>query len=270
MEIKYTADGKKIAIMSFLNEDECVAQEIIIKNGEEIVDGEVSIVQYKKLLNEPVLTWKASQLNKIETEYNTKYDKYNRDLKALEEEFTTQSKLIKKKIVSINSLIKNFDETDLNRLVTFISGDFTHVVTSDYLGLEIKLFNDVLHYERGEMKLLTVFGKSDGKLNYRINEYSDGSGSSNKMCVPFTSYEEALEYIINHYNEFLSSPKLVLNETIYKNCLKYGINIPNDKLNEYFNTQENSIKKQLDKNKEANDKLNIQLQKIRDGRTNNS
>ena len=50
-------------------------------------------------------------------------------------------------------------------------------------------------YYNDALKLLTLFGKSDGNLEWGLNKYSDGSGS-NVLVYPCVSYAEAIKVII--------------------------------------------------------------------------
>lgn len=82
----------------------------------------------------------------------------------------------------------------LQRLDDYLAGKITHFVVVTYFGVSIvpainALQSNNERYDR-EMKLLTLYGCSNGDLQFRINYYSDGSGSSTE-AYPFTSKEEA-------------------------------------------------------------------------------
>lgn len=88
----------------------------------------------------------------------------------------------------------------LENLEAFIEGRVTHVVIeewSDFKAVPI----DILQYHEDSawsrktapngVKLVTLFGNSNGNLQWRVNEYKDGSGSSWKRIEPCMSLEEA-------------------------------------------------------------------------------
>ena len=56
------------------------------------------------------------------------------------------------------------------------------------------------------MKLLSVLGSSDGKLDYRIHNYRDGSGSS-ETIIPCRSYAEAVGHLQKYCDEEIEQYK---------------------------------------------------------------
>src|SRR3546814_12346728 len=81
-----------------------------------------------------------------------------------------------------------------------MAGQITHLFVAGYYP-EIISWTDsnkvydadsFYHHARLEgIKLVSLMGKSDGDLSYRLHEYRDGSGSSTTI-YPCTSYEAAL------------------------------------------------------------------------------
>lgn len=86
--------------------------------------------------------------------------------------------------------------TALSRIDDFIAGKITHFVTASYEGVILESLAAGVastdKYDRA-LKLLSLYGDSNGDLQWRINHYSDGSGSSRKV-YPFCSEEEALAF----------------------------------------------------------------------------
>jgi hypothetical protein len=90
----------------------------------------------------------------------------------------------------------------LARLMDFIDGKITHYVEDDYSGPRIIAFKDATcagdgdeRAERRSLRLLTLYGGSNGDLNWRLDAYKDGSGGDRIAVVPATSYEEALKIL---------------------------------------------------------------------------
>ncbi len=78
----------------------------------------------------------------------------------------------------------------LSLLENFIDGKITHYVEINYGGKIID-FNDAkCQCDKKNLKLLTLFGDSEGDLTWRLGYYSDGSGGSSAV-TPCCSYEEA-------------------------------------------------------------------------------
>lgn len=83
---------------------------------------------------------------------------------------------------------------DLARLDDFISGKISHVVKRSYGAITIEEFKEAIEqtdrYSRDGLKLLTLFGRPDGGLQWKVNRYSDGSGQDMDV-FPCQSAEEA-------------------------------------------------------------------------------
>ena len=89
----------------------------------------------------------------------------------------------------------------LQQLDDFIAGKITHFVVLDDYGraVEIEERESFLvaksedRYDR-KLRLVALYGASNGDLSWNIDRYSDGSGSSGRSgyCWPATSYEDAL------------------------------------------------------------------------------
>lgn len=122
----------------------------------------------------------------------------------------------------------------LERLDDFLSGKITHYVEVHYSGIAITDPAKVAapDIDKKATKLLTLFGKSNGELNWRLSYYSDGSGGSHQV-YPFCSLEEAQEKvreIIKAWcEEFRADPRK-LGEACKaaENAKRFGFDIPED------------------------------------------
>ncbi len=92
----------------------------------------------------------------------------------------------------------------LARLDDFLSGNISHAVKISYGTVTIHEFKEVVEqkdrYDRDGLKLLTLFGKPGNGLQWRVSDYSDGSGSSLEV-VPCHSQEEAFAIATDRLNE---------------------------------------------------------------------
>jgi hypothetical protein len=84
----------------------------------------------------------------------------------------------------------------LKRIEDFISGKITHFVICGHGDVKIAPFAEAMMENSDRWnkptKLLTLFGETSGELQWRINRYSDGSGSNHDV-IPATSLEDANE-----------------------------------------------------------------------------
>lgn len=90
----------------------------------------------------------------------------------------------------------------LEYLEDFIEGRVTHFIldhTNNYR--IVTLEDDDMHQtdrwgcrlKREGLKLISLFGQSNGDLTWKVNQYRDGSGSIWSEIVPCTSHEDAVE-----------------------------------------------------------------------------
>ena len=93
----------------------------------------------------------------------------------------------------------------LARLDDWINGKVTHILHLEkhsvwrIVEISEEEASDGDRYSRNKLlKLLTLWGKTNGDLNWRLSQYGDGSGSTDHEVVPFGSYDDALAYVKQH------------------------------------------------------------------------
>jgi hypothetical protein len=90
----------------------------------------------------------------------------------------------------------------LKRIEDYLDGKFTHFLDVGY-GVKLISKEDALKspdkYDH-DMKLLTLFGRTKGDLQWRINRWGDGSGSDTDV-YPCESEEEAIAIVRKLYAE---------------------------------------------------------------------
>jgi hypothetical protein len=104
----------------------------------------------------------------------------------------------------------------LAQLDDFIAGKITHFVIKDMgyavehcRAIAIDTFDHAMkedtQWSRGALKLLTLFGGSKGDLTWRLNRYSDGSGSHHDEVIPCTSLDQARAIATRLYEDQLAA-----------------------------------------------------------------
>lgn len=90
----------------------------------------------------------------------------------------------------------------LTRIDDFLAGKMTHFAMHHWGGWCIMTTQKALEYKEGDydrvptgMKLVTLFGKTNGDLEWRLHSYSDGSGNSFDAAKFFFSEEEARVFV---------------------------------------------------------------------------
>lgn len=188
--------------------------------------------------NEELIS-KSAELSKIEKEINLK----KRELDNIEKD--SRERLNK---------LKNIEA--LKYLEDFIDGKITHYVkfsgynwaTIENCGFEIVEHNKEILSSKEDwnknrnFKLISLFGKSNGDLQWNINRYSDGSGNYTAI-IPFKSYEDALEYCKNLWSKEIIklNTEGKISHNIYVSAMKYNLEIPKNVV-EYFLNKEAEIK----------------------------
>jgi len=89
------------------------------------------------------------------------------------------------------------------------------------------------------MRLLSLYGSPDRSLEFRVNAYSDGSGSDSPV-VFFKSKEDALIFMQNEFNG-IKEYSISYLET----AEKYGLKTDDEKLNTYLEKVKEQVKKSI-------------------------
>ncbi len=235
-EIKFTTDNKKVVIIGSLNSQEKIVQEIFIVDGSEVPSGEHFVV--KTLHDAPAVSWKESNLKKINDEYDATKFRVDNELKVLNDRFKTISTELRNKIEYAGKVLKNVSPDSFNTLVDYLTGEIKYIVKTGQYAELIEWHDFTQHYEK-ELRLISIYGKDDGFLTYAIGQYYDFSGG-NKYFKPFNNYEDAFSCFTK---EVLSA---YITDDIIKQAKKYNINLDKDKLKEFYSKQEVSLKQNIE------------------------
>jgi len=198
-DIKYTDDGKKVLVVGKLNAQQTIVQEIFVSAGQEIPSGENFVV--KSLHDAPAESWKEKNLRELEARYETSRKKWEAEI---DQQGRRLSMAKDKAKAHADALLKFVDKADSESMILLkkvMSGQITHIFVSGYSP-------EIYEWEGGRgayatedfhdrnkvqgIKLLSLYGYSDGDLEYRLHQYRDGSGGSEQIW-PTCSYEEALK-----------------------------------------------------------------------------
>lgn len=199
-EIKYTNDGKKVLVVGKLNAEQTIVQEIFVSGGQEIPSGENFVVS--SLHEQPAESWKAKNLRELEARYESERTRLTKAIDEQRRHLEFARNKAAAQASALTGFIKNSDPSQLATLNSFMSGEITHLFVAGYSPEIIDWLNDDASYDVDRwggtlrldgIKLVSLYGKSDGSLVYRLSEYRDGSGGCGKTILPAKSYREALE-----------------------------------------------------------------------------
>jgi len=178
--IKFTTDGKKVVVIGSLNSQEKIVQEIFIVDGSEVPSGEHFVV--KSLHDAPAISWKESELKKLEERYQKESTQYKSEIDKLYRSYKAKTTELRERLIYAGAVLKNVNEKSFELLVDFITGEIEWVVVGHY---ELQLLPiDKFHqmYE-DKLRLVSLFGKDDGTFSYAVGDYYDYSGSHRKFYV---------------------------------------------------------------------------------------
>lgn len=263
-EIKYTTDGKKVVVIGDLNQTEKIVQEIFVtENGDEIPTGERFVV--KSLLDAPAKSWKEKELESLEANYKTEKEGWEKRLSALYREKSLAYDSLNARVKWLRGVAKEphcekFKQA-ISTLVEFFTNSDKWIFYSDYSDWHLvkfnedgtnELFDNISHdYRTPEfksMRLLSLYGLSDGNFEYKISLYGDGSGSENTVEF-FKSERDALNHIQNKFN--------ALNKYEYYHlgiAEKFDLKLDDEKMKAYNNSRIKAIENDI-----ANYKKNLAI-----------
>jgi len=238
MEIKYTSDGKKVVVLGDLNNKEKIVQEIFIVGGQEIPSGENFITSI--LHDAPAESWKAKRIREIDTELKLKEEKYKDTIQKYRRTYQQQTKILKSKIDSIKKTIPNVHQEALDTFIMYTSGEAKYIIEQGYGCPIIMTMDEWKESDNdGELRLISIFGRSNGDLTYAIGQYSDYSGSRSKF-IPVRTLDEALKIL----KDYITDSKEYYEATI-KEARKHNIQLDKTKLNVFINKRRTELNKNI-------------------------
>jgi hypothetical protein len=121
----------------------------------------------------------------------------------------------------------------LQRIDDVLAGRVTHVVSVEYGVVGIRAADDLSDTGwNGKARLLSLFGNAMGDLEYRLNSYSDGSGSSHEAWPCFSLEEatakavEMVEQMLANYLNQEKTPTARALESFIGYLEKFGAPVP--------------------------------------------
>lgn len=193
----YLRNGEEVLIHQKVEDGYIIEKYITVYleyDEEEDLSGEKVFVS--EVFNKPPTNVKEKSLADLDIRIKSKTNVLN----ALSSEELSLKDSIRKRGLEIEEMDKNAKKYKaIEGAIDFIEGKFTHfaIIPSwgkPYVATKNEGMDAEGKYDRGT-KLLTLFGKTEGDLEWRINQYSDGSGSSNQLAQPCKSEQEAIDFI---------------------------------------------------------------------------
>lgn len=228
MEIKFTTDGKKVVVLSALNSQEKIVQEIFVsETGQEFPGGENFVV--KSLLDAPAKSWKQTTIEKLEAEFEAKRKQLELETENLYKKLRGVSEKSKAVISAFDAIAKNFDPSSLDHIKNILEGRVNFVVTKRYSDFYLYPIHEAPIICDGKTKLISMWGSANGDFSFRIHDYYDGSGNGWNPIWFFETEQQAKDFL---QSELDGVEKYI--DQHFKVAEKHGLKLDNGKQAAYY------------------------------------
>lgn len=213
-EVVYTESGMQACLVGKLDDGRYLVRLILDSTDEEYpFYGELRIVE-TVFYGEPPVPKYHERITQLKEEiFQLTERKVN-----LEKEIAHLEKCKKEMGIKYSSI------KALERLDDFIDGKITHYVQDpDFRSPQIvDIKNTESKYSKKKLRLLTLFGESDGDLSWGLNRYSDGSGGY-VTVIPCCSFEEAKDVFTELLSDLYEDKSMT--DHLLTLCKEYDIEI---------------------------------------------
>ncbi|WP_105430179.1 hypothetical protein [Neorhizobium sp. T6_25] len=185
-ETYFTAAGEKVYLDAITTDGKFVVSQIM--RFEDHYDSFYEDVGPSKLVDKIFQAAPVAVIDERFIAAQTKLSDIENQYQARFAEIVKAERQIKDRLAKL----KKYE--GLDRLEDFIDGNITHLVLvdEDYKIVGLERLDEMEYGRKRGMKLVTLFGASGGDLVWRVNQYSDGSGSGSWEIIPCASEEEAV------------------------------------------------------------------------------
>ena len=161
----------------------------------------------------------------------------------------------------------------ISRIFDFLDEQITHFVVVNYGKISVLPKDEALKLKRDEwgqsdkgQKLLTLYGKTNGDLEWRISEYADGGGRS-QTTHPCTSEadarDKAIEIIDARFALYASDERVSDIDSTIKSADAIGHSVPDAVRERYRASELKLLQSRVDDAKAKHDKARDDLTKFK-------
>jgi len=153
----------------------------------------------------------------------------------------------------------------LERVEDFLDSKITHYVKNYYGRLSLSKFENEVsegYNHSKHLRLLSLFGDSNGDLEWKLNQYSEGSGDST-LVYPACSLEEAIEILYKEYLIQLEKTKANPTADLIAIANEYSFSVPEAYLSLFKQKKLEGLKKAIQERKSSLKDLEVELKEIK-------
>lgn len=212
----YTKTAKKFKILEEFDAQYSVVECLVNDKGEEVLDKAVTMLYKSDVFDEPVKTWAEKELEKWKNQMIEKRDQNKAEIEKLNRQLKEAKVKLKGQIDSILQFATQEDvKFAVGKLTKVLLGEYKYCVIDNNLCIkEWEVMKD--QYDGTALRAVSIYF-SRNQLEFRISDYSDGSGSAMPIHF-FETMEEAKKYLQEAIDKketyYLSTIKLII---------KYGL-----------------------------------------------
>lgn len=201
MSDKYTIAGDKVEIVSNLPNCQFLVKPVYVDEaGNESVLGKSFVVD--EILDKPVKQWHEKEREKQEAWFKSSKKSMADELDRLRKNHATATARLSGISKFLNDMARKFERDGgetFSTLSKYINGEIEYLVVSGYSSHKIVKFENAIEnkcsFDAG-LKLISLYGASNGDVSWRLNQYSDTSGSS-ETIIPCETYLDAVAVLDN-------------------------------------------------------------------------
>jgi len=223
-DIKYDGKKKVVVVEPSGDGNGAIVQEIHTNQEKEFPAGPTFFSSKLKAERPEYLTWEGREIKREEANHARLKETMkiqSRDMEIVvagNKEHLKQLKLVKKS-----------DKKSFERLLDYIAGDILFLAIPDEY--KVEKFSDSIrrvdswsykHFD--SLRLLSLLGASDGRMSWRLNNYSDNSGGSGKTVIPCKTRKEAEKCVQDHIDARIKEGRQVSTDKVLSN----GFTIPSE------------------------------------------
>lgn len=259
VEYKFTKDGKKVGVLEQVNENEVIVQEVFVnENGVEFLGGKKFVVD--ELFDYfPAVSWEQRRLNEIQESFDREKKLLEKDIQDSKRELLKLQSSLRARVQWMRDVAKQPFEDEIKKVISRLC-DFYECkdMWAGYIDcgrpyiFPFKFDEVNKHIDRFEgasydiprfdgMRLVSLYGKSDGRFEFRIDSYGYGTNNitdREKKYFFFSSQEEATQFVqdwVDKKEEYYSSAFEVARD--------FGVKLDKEKVREYYSSSIKSEKR---------------------------
>lgn len=261
--MKYLKNGKAVEVVSELPDGQgFVVRDYFETFGD--VDGE-PVLELDDRVHIVKRVYDKAPTEKVDAEFASAEQRLA-DIVGKISEARNELRVVEQERKSILSKLEQMPA--LHRLENWIDGKVTHFVTLSYGHVSV-LTKDEMKCESNRssrwnrppvsLKLITLFGDTDGNLMWEANKYSDGSSSSSVTCWMCCSEHEARVLAVQVIDSELSAAEVSWRESLIESADKFGHQVDPKHRAIAYEHKRSELAKQWNSRKQELDKVEKQL-----------